>query len=191
MEKQEITLMEQFITLSHLLMYKHHHGRGNHGHSLYRGQGRILSLLKIEPKMSQKKLSFLLGIRPQSMGELLVKLEQNGDITRLQSEADRRSLDIELTEKGMDAAVANEKFQACEQSMDEVFNCLNEEEQQNLATYMDRVIALLKEDMPEDQEVLLHGHHHHHEHGDHCENRAHHEHGDHHEACCGRRLEEL
>lgn len=177
MEKQELTVMEQFITLSHLLMYRHHHGKENHGHSLYRGQGRILSLLKIEPKMSQKKLSFLLGIRPQSMGELLVKLEQNGDITRFQSEEDRRSLDIELTEQGMAAAIANEQNQTCEQSTEEVFKCLSEEEQQNLVNYMGRVIGLLRAEMPEDQEALFHSHHH--GHGDHCGHGDHHEHGSH------------
>jgi DNA-binding MarR family transcriptional regulator len=174
MEKQQITLMEQLIILSRLMMYRHHHMKGNHMHSPYRGQGRVLSLLKIEPKMSQKKLSFLLGIRPQSMGELLGKLEQNGDITRTQSEEDRRSLDIELTEKGMEAATTNENFLKCDQNTEEVFKCLNEEEQKNLADYMDRMITLLKDEMPEAQDALLQHHMQHHHDDDHHENHGHH-----------------
>jgi DNA-binding MarR family transcriptional regulator len=161
MEKQKNSLMEQFIILSRFMIYRHHHMKGNHMHSPYQGQGRVLSLLKIEPKMSQKKLSFLLGIRPQSMGELLGKLEQNGDIIRTQSEEDRRSLDIKLTEKGMEAAVASETLQASEQSAEDIFGCLSEEEQNNLADYLARVIAALQEGMPEGQQIMMQEHHHH------------------------------
>ena len=177
MKKHDITLIEQFITLSRMMMHRHHHMKGNHQHSPYRGQGRILSLLKMEPQMSQKKLSFLLGTRPQSIGELLAKLEQNGYITRKQSDEDRRSLDIELTEKGMEAAISEENLQECEHKTNEVFSCLNEEEQKNLSNYLGRVITSLQEEMMgEDGEVLEHQMHHHHD-------RDHH----HHMKCCGHR----
>jgi|GEM_PF-1305001 len=162
MEKQDLNLMEQFITLSRLLMYRHHHMKGNHMHSPYRGQGRVLSLLKIEPKMSQKKLSFLLGIRPQSMGELLVKLEQNGDILRTPSEEDKRALDIELTEKGMQSANENEDLLESEQNSEDIFGCLTVEEQSVMLTYMERLIDELKAELPEDHEAFLKHHMHHH-----------------------------
>ncbi|MFA6851290.1 MAG: MarR family transcriptional regulator [Selenomonadaceae bacterium] len=159
MEKQEKSLIEQFIILSHLMMYKHHR-KGNHVHSPYQGQGRVLSLLKIEPKMSQKKLCFLLGIRPQSIGELLGKLEQTGNIIRTPSEEDRRSVDVKLTEKGMEAAIASEKLQESEQGIEDVFGCLSVEEQNNLSAYLSRVIAALQKDIPQEQSIMMHGHHH-------------------------------
>lgn len=164
MEKQDLNLMEQFITLSRLLMYRHHHKKGNPVHSPYRGQGRVLALLKLEPKMSQKKLSFLLGIRPQSMGELLAKLEQNGDILRTPSKEDKRALDIELTEKGMQAANENETLLEAEQKSEDIFSCLAVEEQSVMLTYMERLIAELKKEMPEDYEAFLDHHMHHHDH---------------------------
>lgn len=167
MEKQDLNLMEQFITLSRLLMYRHHHMKGHHTQSPYRGQGRVLSLLKIEPKMSQKKLSFLLGIRPQSMGELLVKLEQNGDILRTPSDEDKRALDIELTEKGLQSANENEELLESEQKSEDIFSCLTAEEQSVMLAYMERLIVELKAEMPEDHEAFLQHHMHHHHDDDH------------------------
>jgi DNA-binding MarR family transcriptional regulator len=164
MEKQDLNLMEQFITLSRLLVYRNHHMKGNLVHSPYRGQGRVLSLLKIESKMSQKKLSFLLGIRPQSMGELLVKLEQNGDIIRTPSNEDKRALYIELTEKGMQTANENEASLDDEQKSEDVFSCLTLEEQSVMSTYIERLVTELKAEMPEDHEAFLQHHHMHHHH---------------------------
>lgn len=204
MKKDDITLIEQFITLSRMMMHRHHHMKGHHQHSPYRGQGRILSLLKMEPQMSQKKLSFLLGTRPQSIGELLAKLEQNGYITRKQSDEDKRSLNIELTEKGMQAAISDESLQECEHKTNDLFSCLNEEEQQNLSNYLERVITSLQEEMMDDQEDFSQHHMHHHDHDhhddhhddhhhDHHEHHEHHHHRDHHHhmKCCGHRPEKF
>lgn len=201
MKKDDITLIEQFITLSRMMMHRHHHMKGNHQHSPYRGQGRILSLLKMEPQMSQKKLSFLLGTRPQSIGELLAKLEQNGYITRKQSDEDKRSLNIELTEEGMQAAISDENLQECEHKTNDLFSCLNEEEQQNLSNYLERVITSLQEEMMDDQGDFSqhhmhhhdHDHHEHHDHHDHHDHHEHHHHRDHHHhmKCCGHRPEEF
>ena len=41
-----------------------------------RGQGRVLAILKMQPEISQKELLYLLDMRPQSLGELLSKLEK-------------------------------------------------------------------------------------------------------------------
>ncbi|MDU2066143.1 MAG: MarR family transcriptional regulator [Sporomusaceae bacterium] len=177
--EQDRNLIEQFVVFSRLMMHKHHHMKGCQTHNPYRGQGRILSLLKLEPKMSQKKLSFLLGIRPQSIGELLGKLEQAGYIKRNQSAEDRRAMEIELTEQGLAAAVADETPQEKENSL---FDCLNDEEKTNLSSYMDKLIESLKEGLGEQAEEMLkhhhgpHGHHGHecHEgHGHHCGGQGH------------------
>lgn len=41
-----------------------------------RGQGRVLAILKMKPEISTKDLAYLLGIRQQSLNELLNKLEK-------------------------------------------------------------------------------------------------------------------
>ncbi len=99
----------------------------------HRGQGRVLALLKLQPEISQKELGFLLDLRPQSMGELLAKLEKNGYTTRTPSEADRRVVNIKLTESG-------EELTAERPAHDDMFDCLNEEEQENLSVYFERII---------------------------------------------------
>lgn len=68
--------------------------------SPYKGQGRILAILKLKPEISHKELSYLLGISTQSMSELLRKLESKGYVKRVPSEQDRRSMNIILTEEG-------------------------------------------------------------------------------------------
>ena len=54
-----------------------------------RGQGRILAMLKIQPEIATKDLAYLLGIRQQSLNELLNKLEKNSYVERRPSEKDK------------------------------------------------------------------------------------------------------
>lgn len=158
MKKENISLTESFITLSRLFVQKHHQMGASHLHDPYRGQGRILFLLKMQPEMSQKELSYLLGIRPQSMGELLTKLEQNGYITRATSVEDKRAIDIKLTDEGAKVAAENEQRRAQELAADEMFQCLNKEEQEILAGYLNRIIFTLKETLGGEQiDFLGHG----------------------------------
>ena len=68
------------------------------------GRGRVLTALAMKDGMSQKDLAFILGIRPQSLGELLGKLEADGYVTRERSEADRRAVKVSLTDAGREKA---------------------------------------------------------------------------------------
>jgi DNA-binding MarR family transcriptional regulator len=113
----------------------------------HRGQGRVLSLLKLQPEISQKDLGYLLDMRPQSLGELLTKLERAGYITRTPSEADRRVLNIQLTEEGRKAADAK-----AEPDNDSIFDCLSPEEQANLGDYLDRIILALEQALDDPQQ---------------------------------------
>ena len=103
-----------------------------------RGQGRVLAMLKLQPEISTKDLAYLLGIRQQSLNELLNKLEKSGYIVRKPSETDKRVMIIHLTEKG-------EETQQPENDYYEIFSCLNEEELNTFGEYLDRVIAALEE----------------------------------------------
>ncbi|MBS4534038.1 MarR family transcriptional regulator [Clostridium sp. D2Q-14] len=98
MYEEKHDLMGLFSHLQWLLHRHYHQHRmvcGPMGNP-HRGQGRVLSLLKIQPEITQKELTYLLDMRPQSLGELLARLEQNGYITCTTSEKDRRSIDIKL-----------------------------------------------------------------------------------------------
>lgn len=89
------------------------------------GQGRILSKLRRMHSINQRDLQTSLDIRPQSLGELLQKLETNGYIRRYRSPTDKRALIVELTEKG-------EVFQINRPEYDALFATLNRKEREDL-----------------------------------------------------------
>lgn len=102
------------------------------------GQGRILSALRRMQSISQKELGYILDIRPQSLGELLQKLEFNGYITRHRSPTDKRALIVELTEKG-------EYFQLQRPDYDTLFVDLTDEEKDLLMQSLEKIGERLTE----------------------------------------------
>lgn len=102
-----------------------------------RGQGRVLAMLKIQPEIATKDLSYLLGIRQQSLNELLNKLEKSGYVERRPSDTDRRVMIVHLTEKG-------KTVQQPASDYEEILGCLSEEELQQFGNYLDRVIAAFR-----------------------------------------------
>lgn len=161
MKGQEKILLEKLTQLQDLLVRYGHRGRMARGPmgNPYRGQGRILKLLRLKPEISQRDLLELLDMRPQSLGELLGKLERDGYITRAPLEEDRRVMMIRLTEKGAYPQ---------EEASDEVdlLDCLTGEEQVILEGYLDRMIARLEQVLaemgpaPHEPPPPHHGHHH-------------------------------
>ncbi len=103
----------------------------------HRGQGRVLRLLELKPEMERRELTELLDIRPQSLGEILDKLELGGYIERKNEMTDRRRQMICLTEKGKEAL---ERRPETPQEED-YFACLTAEEKDALAALLDKVIA--------------------------------------------------
>lgn len=112
-----------------------------------RGQGRVLTLLKMQPEISTRELSYLLGIRQQSLNELLNKLERAGYVLREPSEADRRVMLVKLTEKG--------KTQQQEMEYTDIFSCLSPEEQSALGDYLDRITTALEEQLDDKEEEKM------------------------------------
>jgi DNA-binding MarR family transcriptional regulator len=123
------------------LLHRRRHGRGHGGHGRFtdhtRGQGRVLALLKMQPEISTKDMSYLLGIRQQSLNELLNKLEKAEYVVRTPSEADRRVMMVTLTEKGKAIPQTNADYSG-------IFDCLSPDEQGALGNLLDRVIASLE-----------------------------------------------
>lgn len=154
-QSNPVNLPEQFLKLESLLhrhFEKMRHGNEPFGNP-HKGQGRVLSLLKLQPVTTQKELSFLLDMRPQSLGELLSKLEIKGYITRKRSEADRRILTIKLTELGTEVA---DKLDT-NQTQQTVFDSLSKNEQTQLGTIMDKLIKELEKEIPQQNDRLNRG----------------------------------
>ncbi|KMT58694.1 MarR family transcriptional regulator [Listeria fleischmannii 1991] len=137
---EEQNLMKQFLTLDRLLW--RYQGMkmqrfGPFGNP-YRGQGRVLAILKMQPEITQKKLAYLLDMRNQSLGELLSKLEKSGYITREPSQDDRRVMNVTLTDLGKEKA---EEMSHPSVESGHVFDCLSDEEQETLSELLERLTA--------------------------------------------------
>ncbi|MBR3837684.1 MAG: MarR family transcriptional regulator [Clostridia bacterium] len=65
-----------------------------------RGMGHILEALDQKEGVSQKALAESVGVRPQSISEALILLEERGEIRREVSPLDRRVTLVYLTERG-------------------------------------------------------------------------------------------
>jgi len=140
-------ILEQFIRLQGLLHRYHTQHFMEFGPlgNPHRGQGRVLSILKLKPEISQKELTYLLDMSKQGLAELLNKLEKKGYIKREPVEEDRRSFNIKLTEEG--AAVAGE-IDDMPLDLDKVFDCLSDEELAKLYEYLKRIIECLEDQLP-------------------------------------------
>ena len=152
MKEKNFDLIMQLTRVEWLL---HRYHQQNHMHfgpmgDPRRGQGRVLTILKMQPEISQKELLYLLDMRPQSLGELLSKLEKNGYITRSTSETDRRVMNIKLTKEGSEVTESTEQ----EFSFDNLFDCLSNEEQKNMSDYLNRIIETIEANLGDEQAEL-------------------------------------
>ena len=84
-------------------------GRGPHGMGPHRERERVLCLLDETEGVSQQKLALILGIRPQSLSELLGKLEKDGLLLREKNPDDRRETLVSLTAEGKARATSFEE----------------------------------------------------------------------------------
>lgn len=162
-------ISEQLMKMQHELRRYHHRQMAkNQALGPHRGQGRVLALLKMTPEISQKDLTFVLGMRPQSVGELLQKMEDKEWITRETSEDDRRVMIVRLTEAGQEAANKMEEKPALDE---ELFAPFSEEEKAEFARLINKLLEELTTKMEEDPETSGGGHG--------CEGEGHHHHGPH------------
>lgn len=140
MEQRDLNLGELFIQTQRLMQHYHmkQHRKEQPVFDIRQGQGRILALMKKVNIITQKELAEIFGIRQQSLGESLLKLEQNGYVVRKQSQEDKRAMVVEITKKGKEL-----EFE--KNDLSEIFDCLDEQEQQNLKNYLYRISERLEE----------------------------------------------
>lgn len=108
--------------------------------SLYEGKGsqkRIMMVLNEVGNITQRELTERLGIQPGSVSEVIAKLEEAGNIVRVSSEFDRRTMDIALTEKGH--RLAETLLIQREKRHEEMFSCLSEEEKNSLLKLLEKI----------------------------------------------------
>lgn len=135
--------LQQLQMLIHRSGFHHIHKM----HNPYRGQGRVLALLKLKSEISQKELTYLLGVSKQSAAELIGKLEKSGYITREPSEDDKRVMIVKLTEEGLKAAVDSEDTPA---DSDRLLDCLSDDELKTFSEYLGRIIKQYEEQFPDE-----------------------------------------
>ena len=108
--------------------------------SLYEGRGsqkRILIILHEVGKITQRALTERLGIQPGSASEVIAKLESAELIARTPSESDRRTADIQLTDKGKE--LASQAVNQRRRRHEEMFSCLSADEKTELFTLLEKI----------------------------------------------------
>ncbi len=108
------------------------------------GRGRLMGFLNDHGEMSQAQIAAHLDIRPQSLSELLCKMECDGLITRRQSTEDKRQTLVSLTENGrsrVEAFRENHRRRAAE-----FLEPLTEDEKTVFADILRKLIEAKKEE---------------------------------------------
>lgn len=128
--EREQELFRAFMRCAHMM---------HHRKQRYPGQGRLLTLLLRDGSMTQRELQDRMDIRSASLSELLEKMEQSGLISRERSDEDRRTVDIALTDAGLNAAHEAQRERA--ETAHQLFCVLSEAEQAQLAGLLEKLLA--------------------------------------------------
>lgn len=100
-------------------------------------QKRLLILLLETGPITQRELTERLGIQPGSASEVVAKLENAGLLTRTESKADRRTVDVTLTGEGENQA--KEAKSQRDGRHGEMFAALSEDEKSQLLGLLEKV----------------------------------------------------
>jgi DNA-binding MarR family transcriptional regulator len=123
--------------LASRLMARAYHRRDSAHHA----QHRVLSLLLENGAMPQGELLEILDVRSSSLSELLRKLEDRGLILRERNPEDRRGFIISPTDQARELAPDN----GGALGVDNLFDCLDETEREQLRAILGKLVASLRE----------------------------------------------
>ena len=107
-------------------------------------------MVSMKEGINQKDLAFLLGIRPQTIGELLRKLEERELVERRKSSTDGRAVQLYLTDAGR--AKAAEISQRRAIAAADVFSVLDDDEKLQLDAILDKLSVELDSRRPRKHE---------------------------------------
>lgn len=94
----------------------------------------VLRLLS-EGSASPRQVQEALGIRPGSASELITKLENKGLLTRRRTDADRRNVELSLTERGAEFVSRHVDCSAAA-----MLDVLSAEEQEELTALLEKLL---------------------------------------------------
>ncbi|MFL9878268.1 MarR family transcriptional regulator [Herbaspirillum rhizosphaerae] len=97
----------------------------------------VLSLLKANPNINQKRLSKAINVSPPNLATLLDRLEQRDLVMRQRNPQDRRSQTLVLTTAGMRMCVKAEKTAA--ELEEKATEALNDAERAQLITLLQKI----------------------------------------------------
>lgn len=115
-------------------------------------------VLKEVGTITQRELTERLGIQPGSASEVIAKLEDAGNLSRVPSASDHRTMDIALTEQGR--ILAETLLAQREKRHEEMFSCLSEEEKSSLLGLLEKINEDWEKRYQEMGKEQKHGGHH-------------------------------
>ncbi len=121
--------------------------------NMHHGRGRLMSVLLRREGITQKELSEHLGVRPQSLSDTLLRLEEEGLICRERSETDKRELKLFLTDEGKSHAEEIRKKRT--ERAEKFFSVLSAEEKETLGVLLSK-LADANEETNENQKKTHH-----------------------------------
>ncbi len=126
---EDIELMMRMRFCGHLLY---------HRYPMSMSQNRILLILHREGPLKQKDLLERMNIKPGSLSEIISKVEAGGYVVRRKCPGDKRSLELILTDRGIERAEVFEKERS--DLAKELFSDLTREEKDELF----RILGMLE-----------------------------------------------
>jgi DNA-binding MarR family transcriptional regulator len=115
-------------------------------HALNRGEWRLLGSLRRSGPPYQKspgQLADELGLSSGAMTNRLDRMEEAGLVRRLRNPADRRALEVELTDAGWQAWQSSTDAQAAKEAL--VASALSDREKADLNALLRRLLAAISE----------------------------------------------
>ena len=137
-DKKEMNTDERIATRIDRLSALIRRARTGAAHKRALSQERVMKLLNASGNLTITDIAFLTGIRPQSAGEIVSKLEEKGLLVKSHDENDKRSAMVSLTQEGRNAASEIENHNNGNESL---FTSLSEEEKQQLIGLTDKAIS--------------------------------------------------
>ena len=140
----EINFMNISDKLQKLSMLMHRLNRpepvphGPRGHA----QERALNQIALRDGLTQRELMTRLGVQPSTISEMVDKLERTGLIERRSNEADRRQVNLYITENGRQHL----ERQNLEINRFDPFDALTENEQKDFECMLDRLIGFAEDE---------------------------------------------